>query len=279
MTAAAEPASVRRKISLVLSDVDGTLLTKDKVLTDRARKAALALRDAGIRFAITSARPPKGLAMLFDALEIDTPVGGFNGGMIVMPDLAVLQQKSIEPDAAKSAIGLIQRGGIDCWLFDGNRWMITRPDGAHVAHESHTINYGPEIVADFDGALDRVSKVVGVSDDFTRVEDCETAIRKALGKRVTAMRSQAYYVDVTPLGADKGTVVDFLARYYAVPAAEIATIGDQHNDVAMFRRSGFSIAMGNAPDDVKTKASVSTDSNEEEGFAKALERHVLGKAI
>ena len=275
MTAPAKPAPAKRKISLVLSDVDGTLLTTDKALTDRARSAALALRDVGIRFAITSARPPKGLAMLLDSLEIDTPVGGFNGGMIVMPDHAVLQQKSIEPDAARAAIGLIGRSGIDCWLFDGNRWMITRPDGAHVAHESHTINYGPEIVADFDGALDRVSKVVGVSDDFKRVESCETAIRSALGNRVTAMRSQAYYVDVTPLGVDKGTVVDFLARYYALPPAEIATIGDQHNDVAMFKRAGFSIAMGNAPDDVKAEASATTDSNQDEGFAKAMEHFFL----
>jgi hydroxymethylpyrimidine pyrophosphatase-like HAD family hydrolase len=61
-----------------------------------------------------------------------------------------------------------------------------------------------------------------------------------------------------------------------MPASEIATIGDQPNDVLMFKRSGFSIAMGNASDQVKSQANATTDSCNEEGFAKAMERFVLG---
>jgi len=71
-------------------------------------------------------------------------------------------------------------------------------------------------------------------------------------------------------------VVEYLSRHLGVPAAEIATIGDQPTDVPMFKRSGFSIAMGNASDEVKKQASVATDSYNDEGFAKAMERFVLG---
>jgi hydroxymethylpyrimidine pyrophosphatase-like HAD family hydrolase len=60
-----------------------------------------------------------------------------------------------------------------------------------------------------------------------------------------------------------------------VPASEIATIGDQPNDVLMFQRSGFSIAMGNASDEVKMRADATTDSCNDEGFAKAMERFIL----
>ncbi|MGH6930763.1 MAG: HAD hydrolase family protein, partial [Dongiaceae bacterium] len=97
----------------------------------------------------------------------------------------------------------------------------------------------------------------------------------AFGDRATANRSQPYYLDVTHKDANKGAVVDFLSRHLGVPAAEIATIGDQSNDVLMFKRSGFSIAMDNASDQVKGQASVTTDSYNDEGFAKAIERFIL----
>ena len=75
-----------RKFKLVLADVDGTLVTHDKVLTDRAKQAVASLRSHGIGFAITSGRPPRGMAMLFADLALSTPVAGFNGGLIVSTD-------------------------------------------------------------------------------------------------------------------------------------------------------------------------------------------------
>ena len=73
-----------RKISLLLADVDGTLVTSEKILTERARKAVHGLHRAGIRFAITSGRPPRGMAMLVEPLALDTPIAGFNGGVFVI---------------------------------------------------------------------------------------------------------------------------------------------------------------------------------------------------
>src|SRR5216683_4215431 len=97
----------KRKISLVLADVDGTLVTEQKVLTERAQAAVQSLRKAGVRFAITSGRPPRGMAMLFDALQLDTPIAGFNGGLFVAPDLSILEQKTLPADVAARAIELI----------------------------------------------------------------------------------------------------------------------------------------------------------------------------
>jgi hydroxymethylpyrimidine pyrophosphatase-like HAD family hydrolase len=70
--------------------------------------------------------------------------------------------------------------------------------------------------------------------------------------------------------------VAYLSDRMSIPAEDIATIGDQPNDVLMFKRSGFSIAMGNAPDEVKAQAAATTDSYNDEGFAKAMERFILG---
>ena len=75
----------RNGIRLFLADVDGTLVTKDKVLTQAAKAAVRDLRNAGVIFAITSGRPPRGMAMLVDPLALKAPIAGFNGGVFVIP--------------------------------------------------------------------------------------------------------------------------------------------------------------------------------------------------
>jgi len=266
----------KRKISLVLADVDGTLVTEQKVLTLRAQSAVKALHSAGIRFAITSGRPPRGMAMLFDALALDTPIAGFNGGLFVERDLTILAQRTVPTDVARQAIDLIRQHGLDAWVYRGNDWLITKADAPHVAREAWTVKFEPKVVADVGEELDHVAKIVGVSDDYDKVKRCEVDAQAAFTCRATAARSQPYYLDITNKDANKGAVVEYLSRHMHVPAEQIATIGDQPNDVLMFKRSGFSIAMGNASDEVKKQADAATDSYNDEGFAKAMERFILG---
>jgi Cof subfamily protein (haloacid dehalogenase superfamily) len=268
----------KRKISLVLADVDGTLVTEDKILTERARKAVIALQEAGIRFAITSGRPPLGMAMLFDVLDIETPIAGFNGGLFVERDLTILDEKTVPADVAGQAIDLMRAHGLDTWVYSGNDWLITKAVAPHVAREAWTVKFQPKVVADVREHLQQVAKIVGVSDDLEKVQRCEAAAQAAFGRRATATRSQPYYLDVTNKNANKGAVVEYLSEHVGVPEEEIATIGDQQNDVLMFKRSGFSIAMGNASDEVKAQAMAVTDSYNNEGFAKAMESFVLGAA-
>ncbi len=144
-----------------------------------------------------------------------------------------------------------------------------------LTREIYTVKFQPRAVSDFASGLRKAVKIVGVSDDFERVKACEADTNAALSGRASATRSQPYYLDVTHPDANKGFVADTLSRVLGVAEEEIATIGDQPNDVLMFKRSGFSIAMGNASDEVKRQASGVTDSNDDEGFAKAVERYLL----
>ena len=267
--------SHRRKISLVISDVDGTLVTEDKILTPRAQAAVHALHRAGIGFAITSGRPPRGMAMLVGALDLRTPIGGFNGGIFVRPDLSIIEQKTLEPAVARQGLEILRKSGLDAWIYSGNDWLITKLDAPHVAREAWTVKFEPKVVANFDGKLDNVAKIVGISDDHDLVQRCEAEAQAAFGHRASANRSQPYYLDITHRDANKGAVVDYLSAHLAVPADEIATIGDSPNDVLMFARSGLSIAMANASEKVKSQANLTTDSFKDEGFAKAIERFVL----
>ena len=266
-----------RRISLVISDVDGTLVTHDKVLTPRAIAAVERLHENGIGFSICSSRPPFGLRMMIEPLRLRLPFGGYNAGAIVEPDLSVVEQKLIPPDAAKEAVSTFQRHGIDCWVFIGNQWLIANPTGDHVDHELHTVQTPPTVVPAFEecafcgGRQDR--RPERRPPQVARVADLMQA---ALAGRANVARSQPYYCDVIPPGIDKGRLVELLAERLRLPQAEILVLGDMENDLEMFRKAGFAVAMGNATDEVKRAAQATTLSNEEDGFAVAIERYVFG---
>jgi Cof subfamily protein (haloacid dehalogenase superfamily) len=263
-------------IRLLLADVDGTLVTDDKVLTQTAQAAAHELYRAGIILAITSGRPPRGMGMLTGPLAPQGAIAGFNGGVLVNPDLSVIESHTLDPAAAKQAVKLILDQGLDVWVYTEDEWLIRDKDAPHVAREAWTVKFDAKVVTAFTNAhLTRAVKIVGVSDDLDLVAACEKAVLEILGEKASAARSQPYYLDVTHPLANKGTVVETLSRLLNIPSTQIATIGDMPSDVFMFRKSGFSIAMGNASDAVKAQATAVTDSNENEGFAKAVRKFVL----
>jgi Cof subfamily protein (haloacid dehalogenase superfamily) len=259
------------RIALVVSDVDGTLVTHDKRLTEGAKRAVQRLHDAGMGFTITSSRPPVGMRFLIEPLGITLPIGPFNGSSIVDPQLKPIEQHLIPAAAAQRSLDVLNEFGVDAWLFTNDQWIIHRDDGKYVPHERDTIKFDPAFVADFTPFLKTACKIVGASADPALLERCEIAMQQALGTQATAIRSQSYYLDITPPGQDKGTFVEAMAKRLDISTDAIATIGDMQNDLAMFKKSGLSIAMGNATDDVKKQASHVTSSNEEEGFAGAIE--------
>lgn len=268
-------AATTSPYALVVSDVDGTLVTKDKRLTEAAIVAVDRLRAAGIRFAITSSRPPRGLAKLLPSLRLETPIGGFNGGLFVTPDLEPIEARTLAPEDAQRAIAYLTAKGVDVWVFDGSDWLLTNLAGAYVEHEEFTLGYGPTVVADFSSRLGNVTKLVGSSKDFELLATCEAELKAMLGM-ATVARSQHYYLDTTHRDANKGTVVRTLAAKYGVEKAAILALGDMRNDLPMFAAAGFAVAMGQATDDVKAAASAVTDTNEQDGFAKAIARYVFG---
>ena len=263
------------KVRLLLSDVDGTLVPHDKVLTERSLRAVEQLHDAGILFAVTSSRPPRGLAMFFEPLHLSTPVAAFNGGMIIDPDKRVLVQRLIDDEIVAAIVGHLDEQQVSVWVYRGQEWYVRYPNGSHIHHEAEVCQFQPLTVADFDSVSDGVAKIVGASDDVAALTRARTAIEDTVGDRVSATNSQSYYLDVTNPQANKGAVVDYLSSKFDISIDEIATIGDAHNDVSMFQRSGLSIAMGNAEDDVKSSANHVTTSNEDEGFARAVEQFIL----
>jgi Cof subfamily protein (haloacid dehalogenase superfamily) len=265
----------QKLIRMLLADVDGTLVTQDKVLTDRAIAVVKKLKQAGIVFAVTSGRPPRGMSMLIEPLQLSTPIAAFNGGLFARPDMSVIEQRVIPGDVTPAVIELLAAHEMSVWVYRGADWFVLDPRGPHVARESWTVRFDPTPVDSFASVSDGVAKVVGVSDDYDAVQKAVDAVRERMGDDVSASRSQPYYADVTHPDANKGAVVRYLSATYQIPPDEMATIGDMPNDVLMFAHTGLSIAMGNASREVQRAARRVTTSNQDEGFANAVERFIL----
>jgi Cof subfamily protein (haloacid dehalogenase superfamily) len=281
-----------KSIKLLLADVDGTLVTHDKILTERARGAVAKLRAAGIEFAITSGRPPRGMQMLIEPLALTTPIAAFNGGVFVRPDLSVIEQRVLQVDVIEPAMEIMRAHGLDTWIYRGTDWFVHERHGPHVDREEWTVKFPPTVVLNFGGLTNDVAKLVGVSDDLEAVRKCETVMRQHFAEqvhakqsnpereapsRVSAARSQPYYLDVTHPDANKGFVVARLSGMLGIGTDKIGTIGDMPNDIAMFEKSAISIAMGQSSEEVKNASTYTTSSSENEGFANAVDNYILSR--
>jgi Cof subfamily protein (haloacid dehalogenase superfamily) len=271
-----EPAAgTDEPIAALLADVDGTLITKEKVLTARTIDAVKRLRERGVVFCITSGRPPRGLRMFVEPLELTIAMAAFNGGVIVRPDLSVIDEKPLPVEIPAPVIDIIHAHGLEAWVYTPTDWFVTDAQGTRVDRETTTVQFRPVVVPNYDAFFHEVIKIVGVSNDYAAVARCEANLQSEFGRHVAALRSQPYYLDVTHPEANKGAIVQRLARYLQVSPKRIAAIGDQMNDTLMFKASGLSIAMGNASPEVQRHAMFVTTSSGDEGFANAVDRFVL----
>jgi Cof subfamily protein (haloacid dehalogenase superfamily)/HAD superfamily hydrolase (TIGR01509 family) len=263
-------------IRLLIADVDGTIVTKKKLVTPRALEAVEKMRARGILFAVTTGRPARGVASLSKALRLTTPIAAFNGGALVRPDLEVIEERTLSLAVATEVVTYLQESGIDLWLYSGADWYIPKPELPHLEKEKRNVAFEPILIEDLRPVLGDVVKIVGVCDDTLRLATVEAELRRRVGAEATAVRSQPYFLDVTHADANKGTVVRLNSLFHRIPLDEIAVIGDMMNDILMFGVAGTSIAMGNSSPEVQRAARYVTTSNEEEGFANAVDWFVLG---
>jgi Cof subfamily protein (haloacid dehalogenase superfamily) len=270
------PTSAKPKVALLVSDVDGTLVDKQKQLTPATIAAVKRLHDAGVPIALISARPMSGIRPLLDTLALDDVAAAFNGGILFRRDGTILAQHRIDADVARGVVDLARDAPVDVWLFADDRWYATDPDGPHTGSERLASAQEPVATDDLTPLLDRADKITFVSDDEATLRSLTATCQQAFGARATIVQSQTYYLDVTAPLANKGDGIQALAKAHGVPLDRIAAIGDQANDLPMLARAGLSIAMGNAPDAIRAKAMHVTLANDHDGVARAIDTLILG---
>lgn len=262
-------------VRLFVCDVDGTLLNVQKHVSRATEAAIKKLERAGIQFALVSSRPAKGLKWLIDSLSIDDPCAALNGGTIIDSDLSVLSARYIQAESVPKIIDTIENYGMDPWIYTVADWYVRRIDAPHVRQESATVRFVPRLFSTPSDVREPVAKVAGVSDDYASVAAGALRLGSLLGDQLSITTSLANRLDVTDRAANKGQAVIAIANDPCIPLRNVATAGDGENDIPMFRASGLSIAMGQAPPEVHRAASHTTTSNGQDGLAWAIEEIIL----
>lgn len=265
-------------IQLVLSDMDGTLLMPDHSLSPAVIEAVAQLRAAGVKFTLASSRPPRAMRQQIEALGIDLPTAAFNGGVLINADGSELQSHWVDREAVDICLALFAEHDLDVWVFADDQWLARDRKAEYFPKELHALGYEPLIVEDFTPYLDRVHKMVATSGNFQLLIDLEQQLQAPLHGKAIAARSQRYYLDITAVLANKGEALATLAERLGIELANTAVLGDGGNDVAMFKRAGFSVAMGQGEQVVREQADAVTASNAEDGVAQAIHQLIMPRA-
>jgi Cof subfamily protein (haloacid dehalogenase superfamily) len=261
------------QIKLVISDIDGTLITSNHEVTEATKATANKLYEAEIKLSLASSRPPRSMFPLAQALNLHLPFASFNGALILTVDGEIKLRSEVRPEIAAHIKSIADELGIGVWLYDEKGWWAKTRD-AFVEREIHTSGFEPDFEG-YDAKLQQPLVKLTMVGNPELVAIAEKRVLADLSNEVSASKSKPRFLDVTAHGFHKGSVVEHISQVFAIPKREIAVIGDGPNDVVMFEQAGTSIAMGQAVDEVINAATYITSSNDNEGWARGIEKYVL----
>lgn len=256
---------------MVFSDIDGTLLNSEGVITEDTAKAIGRLENAGTPFVLVSSRPPFGLQHLYEELALNAPVICY-GGSLVMDGNERLHEAPLSGDDGLYVVESAARlwPEVCCTLSMLERWIVDDLENPWVILENEVTGIIPtqgnvrEILASDETVYKMLC--MGEPEEIAALE----AFFEQEG-RVSAKRSKPIYLEITARGVGKASAIGLLCEKRGICAQETVSFGDNFNDADMLAHTGLSFAMGNAPDAIKRLATRVTDDNDHDGIARALE--------
>ena len=260
---------------IILSDIDGTLLTDDKRVTERTAYAVRALAAKGIPFVPVSARMPEAIYPITEAIGVKTPVISYSGGLVLTEQEEILAS-TVMPDGETRQIlsALAATEDITVNYYAGRRWYVERMD-ARVQLEMDITQAHAEIQS-FPALLARGEL------PHKLLVMCEPPVCARLSRELGAaygalavVRSAPHLLEIMSGGVSKAAGIEVLLRHFGLTAGEAIAFGDNYNDLEMLAMIPESVAMGNAPADVKPKASAVTATNEADG----IYEYLVGRGI
>jgi GntR family transcriptional regulator, transcriptional repressor for pyruvate dehydrogenase complex len=272
-----------RVIRLIFINLDGTLLSGPRRLTERTKRTLTTVKEAGVEIVLYSSRPPRAVRPYHQQLGLQTPVIVCNGALLWnVQTRAGLVHVPLDPDLAAQIIGLGRTLGAAMNVESDDDWFadrITQP--LQQAIDNRDIP-GPDTVGDLESILragDPIDKLYFDLRDMeiSAAEAALQAVRQAYGDKATIDETSPGFVNITALDASKASMAQLLARQMQIPAEQTMAIGDHDNDAALLQWAGIGVAMGNATPAAKAAADVITSSNLRDGVAEALEQWVLGR--
>ena len=268
------------KYKLLILDVDDTLLNHEHRITARTKTAVIKAQQVGIRIVLASGRPTYGVVPLAKQLELDKN-GGFiltyNGSQIInMQTNELLFDKRINPALLPYLERKAGKNGFPMFTYHQDTIFTNAPDNPWIRREAELNLMKIKKVTKLAESVDfKPCKCMLVSENENALIALETLWKKRLAGTLDVFRSETYFLEIVPQYIDKAYSLSILLEKLQLKTEDIIAIGNGISDVTMIQLAGLGIAMGNAQDSVKACADYITGSNDKDGVALAVEKHIL----
>jgi len=266
---------------LIALDMDGTLLTSDKTISQRTQNAIAEARQRGVKVVLASGRPIDGMQAKLDELNItddDEFVVYFNGSMVKeIGSGRLIHSAIINGRDAKRVAALAKELGAYCHAFSTEYGLIT-PELNEFTEIESSINQIPVTVKDFDELEDDhpIIKAMIVADPET-LTAASKRVPEQFRAEFTVVQSAPIFLEFLNKESNKGVGIKAIAEHIGITADNVICMGDAENDHHMIKYAGLGVAMENAMDETKQIADLITSSNNDDGVAKVIEQYVLNK--
>jgi Cof subfamily protein (haloacid dehalogenase superfamily) len=262
-------------IKLICTDIDGTLLRPDHTISPRTKRAIQEAHKRGIIVALVSGRIGKSLVKIQEELGITGPLGTLNGSLVLDEKGRSILEHPLKKDEIHQILEWAKQTDLNAFVYTNTNWYAST-EGYWTEYELKISGFKGIVRSFYEiegnlGTDEKPFKVLCMDKDPEYLSRMERQLILQMGSRFTILRSGPIYLEIFHRGVDKGDAVKALGSHYALPREAIMAVGDYYNDVAMLKAAGYSVAMGNAPDDIREMADVVTRPNTEDGLALAIE--------
>ncbi|TVX89700.1 Cof-type HAD-IIB family hydrolase [Paenibacillus agilis] len=266
------------KYKMIVLDLDDTLLRDDGTISPGNKQALMTAQEAGVKVVLASGRPTYAMRALADELHLErygSFILSFNGAKIInWKTQEESFSSTLTPEMAHALHGMSLEEGVSALTYVGDD-IITEEATKYTHVESEITGMKVVEVPSFAEAVQvPVVKVLMVAEPEKLVV-VEEKLKAKMAGQLNVMRSKPFFLEFTEDGVNKGTSLNHLIQQLGIERSEVIAMGDGYNDVAMLEFAGLAVAMGNAPDEIKQIADYVTDTNMNDGVAKAVEHFVL----
>ncbi len=258
---------------IVFSDIDGTLLNSEHVVTPATRDAIHALHERDIPFVIVSARSPSGIYPIVRANNLRCAIVSYSGALMMDEQGNVLHSQGFSCETARELINFFESEKLPlAWnVYSGDDWIVRDRNDPRVAREESIVEAEAR-----EGSVDSldedapVHKILCICEPGT-VEAVEKRVQERFG-HLAVVKSSNILLEIMHPSVDKAASVKLFCERAGIETADAIAFGDNYNDVGMLQTVGYAVVMGNAPADILASFEHVTADNDHDGIACELER-------
>ena len=262
---------------LICTDIDGTLLNKDRALSKTTIEQVQ--RVSSIPFVLISSRMPNGMRHLQKEFKNEnTPLVAYNGGLILNNN-EVLHSTFIKNSVLEEIINQCTNTSIHLSLFHADEWYVPKMDYWAKREENNTkvspvVKSNAEVLATWNAEGKGAHKIMCMGD-ATEIGNLYKLLESNFSNEILLYRSKDTYIEISHKDISKKTAIDVLLKhcYPTLSMKNVVAFGDNYNDIEMLKAVGLGVAVGNANYEVLKVAKAITDTNKKDGVAKAIKEY------